>query len=190
VDSLGNVYVTGRTQSTNFPTANPLQASNGGSADAFVTKLNAAGSALVYSTYLGGGSFEQGAHIAVDSLSNTYLTGWTSSTNFPTVNALQPAFGGGAFDAFVAKIAASPAEQLADLETLVSSFGLPAGTANSLLAKVRAAAAALARGNTTAACNQLGALINEANAQSGKHPSEAAAIIKAAQAIQTALDCS
>ena len=60
VDGSGNAYVTGSTESTNFPTANPLQASNGGSSDAFVTKINAAGSALVYSTYLGGSGSDVG----------------------------------------------------------------------------------------------------------------------------------
>ena len=54
VDSSGNAYVTGYTASTNFPTMNPLQPSYGGSGDAFVAKINPAGSALVYSTYLGG----------------------------------------------------------------------------------------------------------------------------------------
>ena len=60
VDGSGNAYVTGYTNSTNFPTTNPLQASNGGGTDAFVTKINAAGSARVYSTYLGGSGDDVG----------------------------------------------------------------------------------------------------------------------------------
>ena len=105
VDSAGNVYVTGITQSTDFPTMNPLQASyGGGDQDAFVAKINAAGSALVYSTYLGGDGNDLGYGIAVDSAGNAYVTGATSSTNFPTMNPLQPAFGGGNDDAFVTKI--------------------------------------------------------------------------------------
>jgi hypothetical protein len=68
-----------------------------------VAKLNAAGSALVYSTYLGGSSVEYGYGIAVDSSGNAYVTGQTSSTDFPTVNPLQ-ASNHGDFDAFVAKI--------------------------------------------------------------------------------------
>jgi hypothetical protein len=106
VDSQGNAYVTGFTTSTNFPTANPLQPANGGSLDAFVAKLNAAGTALAYATYLGGSSDDAGRGIAVDSQGNAYVTGVTGSPNFPTANALQPAFGGD-FDAFVAKLNAA-----------------------------------------------------------------------------------
>ncbi len=104
VDSAGNAYVTGGTSSTNFPTVNPLQPTYGGGGDAFVAKINPSGSALVYSTYLGGSSYECGESIAVDSAGNAYVTGGTSSTNFPTVNPLQPTYGGGEDDAFVAKI--------------------------------------------------------------------------------------
>ena len=104
VDSSGNAYVVGGTISTNFPTISPFQAANGGSIDVFVTKLNAAGSALVYSTYLGGSGNEAGRGIAVDSSGNAYLTGQTQSADFPTANPAQASFGGGTFDAFVAKI--------------------------------------------------------------------------------------
>jgi hypothetical protein len=103
VDSSGNAYVTGWTGSTNFPTMNPLQPANAGNGDAFVAKLSPAGSALVYSTYLGGSGFELGQGIAVDTSGNAYVTGYTTSTDFPTMNPLQPANGGGA-DAFVAKL--------------------------------------------------------------------------------------
>ena len=104
VDSAGNAYVTGSTNSTNFPTGSPFQGTNGGGSDAFVAKLNAAGSALVYSTYLGGSSNDNGYGIAVDSSGNAYVTGYTSSSNFPTASPLQRANAGGAFDAFVAKL--------------------------------------------------------------------------------------
>ena len=110
LDSSQNVYITGRTTSPNFPTVNPIQGTfAGGSSDAFVTKLNAAGTALVYSTYLGGTDFENGSGIAVDSAGNAYLAGQTRSTNFPTANAIQGTFGGGTpdGDAFVAKINAA-----------------------------------------------------------------------------------
>jgi hypothetical protein len=107
VDSEGNAYVTGYTESTNFPTMSPLQAANGGGSDAFVAKLNSAGSALVYSTYIGGSGNESGGDIAMDSAGNAYVTGSTQSTDFPTMNALQPTYGGGYDDAFVAKINAS-----------------------------------------------------------------------------------
>jgi uncharacterized protein (TIGR03437 family) len=95
VDSSGNAYVTGYTSSTDFPTANAFQAAfGGGFRDAFVAKLNATGSALVYSTYLGGSGWDQGAGIAVDSSGNAYVTGYTNSTDFPTANAFQAALGG------------------------------------------------------------------------------------------------
>ncbi|HEV3021971.1 MAG TPA: SBBP repeat-containing protein, partial [Pirellulales bacterium] len=107
VDAAGEAVVAGSTQSTNFPTANALQtAFGGGGQDAFVAKFSAAGSSLVYSTYLGGGGSDSGAGIALDSSGNAYVTGTTSSTNFPTSNPLQSANGGGG-DAFVAKIGQS-----------------------------------------------------------------------------------
>ena len=97
VDAAGSVYITGGTTSTNFPTAAPLQAVTGGNQDAFVSKLNAAGNGLVYtSTYLGGsggmaGSMEAGTGIALDATGDAYVTGVTSSTNFPvTPGVLQP----------------------------------------------------------------------------------------------------
>jgi uncharacterized repeat protein (TIGR01451 family) len=110
VNSSGSAYVTGFTSSTNFPTVSPLQIANGGGADAFVAKLNSAGSAFLYSTYLGGSANESTAStvtstnpIALDASSNAYVTGYTSSTNFPTAAPLQAANAGGQ-DAFIAKI--------------------------------------------------------------------------------------
>ena len=85
VDSAGNAYVTGETVSTNFPTTlGAFQTTLGGPGEAFVTKLNAVGTALAYSTYLGGNSGDVGNGIAVDSAGNAYVTGETFSTNFPT----------------------------------------------------------------------------------------------------------
>jgi len=110
VDAAGNAYVTGRTAGT-FPTVNALQpAYGGGKTDAFVAKLNAAGSSLVYSTFLGGRGSDYGNGIAVDAAGNAYVTGQTVSPDFPTRNALQPAFGGninGYTNAFVAKLNAA-----------------------------------------------------------------------------------
>jgi hypothetical protein len=106
LDSAGNAYVTGYTVSTDFPTMNPLQPANGGNDDAFVAKLNPSGSALVYSTYLGGNSIDQGHGIAVDSAGSAYVTGFTASKNFPTINPLQRTFGGG-YDAFVGRVNSS-----------------------------------------------------------------------------------
>src|SRR5205814_2345623 len=104
VDAADNAYVIGLTSSTDFPTANPLQPALGGVDDVFVAKLNPTGSALLYSTYLGGSGFDEGFDIAVDTAGNAYVTGQTGSSNFPTANPLQPTFGGGFSDAFIAKL--------------------------------------------------------------------------------------
>jgi hypothetical protein len=104
-DSAGNAYVIGTTQSTDFPTKNPIQPTNGGDVDAFVTEINAVGSAVVFSTYLGGTGAEWGHGVAVDPAGNVYVTGITGSTDFPLVNAIQSAYAGNS-DAFVAKITA------------------------------------------------------------------------------------
>lgn len=105
VDTAGNAYVTGLTLSSNFPTVNALQMALASpfKTDGFVTKLNAAGTALTYSTYLGGNGNDQGQSIAADATGNAYVAGFTSSTNFPTANALQPA-PGGSNDSFVTKL--------------------------------------------------------------------------------------
>lgn len=91
VDASGNAYVTGNTTSTNFPTLNPLQGTTDSfTGEAFVTKLNSQGSGLIYSTYLGGANADTGRGIAVDSTGNAYVTGSTSSVEFPlTVGALR-----------------------------------------------------------------------------------------------------
>jgi len=92
VDSNGNAYVTGASGSIDFPTTlGAFQFLAPGNGDAFVTKLNAAGSGLVYSTYVGGSSSDSGSSIAVDSAGDTFVTGYSNSTNFPTTaNAIQP----------------------------------------------------------------------------------------------------
>jgi hypothetical protein len=107
VDSAGESVVVGETGSTNFPTLNSIQATPGGATDAFVTKVNAEGSALVYSTYLGGSADEFGVEIALDGAGNAHVTGETDSSNFPTANPLQPATGGGGADAFATKLNAA-----------------------------------------------------------------------------------
>jgi hypothetical protein len=104
VDLEGNAYVTGATSSVDFPTANPLQPFLQGVSDAFVTKFDPSGSALVYSTYLGGGGADGGLGIALDTKGNAYVGGQTNSVNFPTVVPFQPGYGGGDLDAFVAKL--------------------------------------------------------------------------------------
>ncbi|MCT4605980.1 MAG: SBBP repeat-containing protein [Marinisporobacter sp.] len=109
VDSGGNAYVVGNTKSSNFPTQNPIQLSFGGVRDAFVAKINATGSELIYATYLGGKGEDKGNSIAVDSGGNTYVTGETYSNNFPTQNPIQLSLGGD-HDGFVAKINAAGSE--------------------------------------------------------------------------------
>ncbi|MGD2084661.1 MAG: SBBP repeat-containing protein [Candidatus Aminicenantes bacterium] len=103
VDSNGCAYVTGSTSSTDFPTTNAYQGTLKGVSDAFVAKLSSGGNSLVYSTYLGGYSSESGNGITVDSDGKTYVTGSTSSSNFPTANAYQQTFAGN-WDAFVTKL--------------------------------------------------------------------------------------
>ena len=106
VDVQGNAYITGSAGSIDFPLKNAIQTKPGGSGDAFITKLNATGSALVYSTYLGGVGTDSGSAITVDGAGNAYIIGSTFSTDFPTTNAFQAAKGAQE-DAFVAKINAS-----------------------------------------------------------------------------------
>src|SRR3970282_1609448 len=98
-DSDGNAYVTGFTNSSDFPTSgNPFQAVLGGGSDAFMTKFGPTGN-LVYSTYLGGGNQDHGAGIDVDGDGNAHVAGFTVSNNFPTEDAVQSSLGGST-DAF------------------------------------------------------------------------------------------
>jgi len=103
VDSEGCSYVTGSTQSTNFPIKKPFQRNFSGYLDAFITKINPNGKALSYSTYLGGHQYDSGHSIAVDSKGAAYVTGFTQSTDFPTKKAFRK-YNQGGVDAFVTKI--------------------------------------------------------------------------------------
>jgi hypothetical protein len=102
IDGGGNVYVAGVTTSANFPTVNAIQPGLRGGSDGFIAKLHPSGSALEFSTYLGGGGWDDIEDIAVDSEGNVLVVGPTGSSDFPTANAFQPYSNGG--DAFVAKI--------------------------------------------------------------------------------------
>jgi hypothetical protein len=106
VDAFGDVYVTGTTTSTDFPTLHAIQAKSGGGWDAYVSVLNATGSRLRFSTYLGGNGDDFGRGIAIGG-GAIYVTGQTSSVNFPTTaGAFQTVFKGST-DAFVTKIVPS-----------------------------------------------------------------------------------
>jgi photosystem II stability/assembly factor-like uncharacterized protein len=115
LDHFGNAYLTGDTDASDFPTVNPVQPRNTGglciqgdiafscAQEAFVAKVNSAGTALIYSTYLGGAGVDLGTGIAVDSTGSIYVAGSTSSGGFPTVNPIQPRLKG-LSDAFITKI--------------------------------------------------------------------------------------
>ncbi|HEY7124507.1 MAG TPA: SBBP repeat-containing protein [Ktedonobacterales bacterium] len=111
-DSAGNAYVVGGTYTPDFPTKNAIQPTYAGSGDAYITKINPTGSALVYSTFLGGSNQDVGSGVAVDSAGNAYITGLVISQDFPTKNAIQPTSGGGMADAFVTAINAAGSDFL------------------------------------------------------------------------------
>ena len=103
VDATGAAYIAGFTESRDLPVASPMQSLSGGSNDAFVVKLNASGTAIVYCTYLGGSGDDRANGIAVDAAGAAYVVGSTRSANFPVRNAWQPRMNG-AGNAFLAKL--------------------------------------------------------------------------------------
>jgi hypothetical protein len=106
IDAAGNAFVAGNTMSADFPLVRPRRATfGGGTHDAYVFKLNAAGTALLYSTYLGGNAFDAARAVTVDRFGSAYVTGLTSSRDFPTtLQALQATYKGGDSDGFVTKL--------------------------------------------------------------------------------------
>ena len=108
VDADGNCYVAGSTASTTFPgvDGNSIQSSNGGgSGDVFAFVMNPSGTAMVMSTFLGGSDDDGAAALAIDGSGGFYVTGWTTSTNYPvTIGVLQTTYGGGDRDTFISKI--------------------------------------------------------------------------------------
>jgi hypothetical protein len=126
VDGAGNAYVSGGAGSLDFPTtAGAFDRTSDGS-DAFVTKLNPAGSAAVYSTVLGGTDGDGAAGVAADASGNAWLTGTTASTNFPvTANAADSSFNGGAVDAFISEL--SPAGSALLYSTYLGGSNTDAG---------------------------------------------------------------
>ena len=123
VDSSGNIYVTGFTNSTNFPTtAGAIQANPQGGFDAFLSELNSTGTALSYSTYLGGSANDTGDSVAVDAAGAVYVAGGTGSPNFPTTpGAYQTNFSGSG-DAFVTKINTTGASSAHSTKTSASAI--------------------------------------------------------------------
>jgi len=127
VDAGGNAYITGLSNSSDFPNTriSSIQKTFAGDRDAFVTKLNKTGTAILYSTYLGGSGFDQGTGIAVDPAGNAYVIGVTSTpgsglpgtASSPIQNTYGGSGGGASFDAFVAKI--TNANIVNDFVTLV-----------------------------------------------------------------------
>jgi hypothetical protein len=112
VDASGNAYITGSTTSANYPTTSDAydRTYNGEhDTDAFITKLNDGGSALSYSTFIGGSSYDYGYSIAFDNSYNVYLTGSTSSSNYPTTSgAYDQSYNGSNNDVFVTKLLIQP----------------------------------------------------------------------------------
>ena len=168
VDAAGRAHVMVITQSPDFPTIAAVQPTfGGGGYDAAIAALNPAGSALVYSTYLGGSAEDRGTGLAVDAADGVYVTGLTFSTDFPTLNALQPLHRG-LRDAFVAKLVFAPCEEIACLiaqvRALVDARVLNGGQGNALIAKLEAAIQQLEQGNVATAINQLESFVNQVSA--------------------------
>jgi hypothetical protein len=177
VDSSGNAHVTGSTSSTNFPvTPGAVQTTyGGGTSDAFVTEINPTGMALVYSTYLGGSSYDYGTGIAVDSTGDAYVTGYTASTNFPvTPSAFQTAYGGDQ-DAFVTKIASQLT--FASLIKLVKQFDTKPDVVAIMVFTLELAEAAKRAHDAKLLDVLLDGFIDEVKEQSGKSLTAAHAAI-------------
>ena len=105
VDSTGSAYIAGFTSSPDLLLVNPLQASRHGTADAFATKISASGTAVEYSTYLGGSSgVDRATAIVVDGIGSAYIAGYTASSDFPVTAAIQGSLAG-AYDAFLVRLA-------------------------------------------------------------------------------------
>ena len=114
VDTNGNIYVTGSTSSTDFPTTSGAYDTsyNGGAYDVFVAKFSPPASAPIYSTLLGGSGIEHGYGIAVDASGNAYITGYTGSNDFPTTSGAYDASHNGGREAFITKLNSSGSELL------------------------------------------------------------------------------
>ncbi len=107
LDAAGNIYIIGTTISSDFPMENAFNSTYGGQLDAFVSKFNATCTGLIFSTYFGGSGQEYGLNMDVDVHGNSYITGFTNSTNLPLQDAYQNTYGGGINDAYAAELNAT-----------------------------------------------------------------------------------
>ena len=104
LDGFANACITGDTSSFDLPMVNAVTPTAASDNMAYVAKFNPSGSAIVFSTYIGGSAIDEAFGIAADDLGNLYVSGWTESTDFPVVESIQNKYGGGEYDAFVVKI--------------------------------------------------------------------------------------
>ena len=170
-----------------------------GSSDAFVAKVNASGTALVYCGYIGGSGQDFGADIAVDSADNAYVTGQTSSTeaSFPVTVGPDLTHNGGFNDAFVAKIGTpTPQDQvsalIAQMQALIAGGTLTQNQGDALINKLDQVITKLDNEQTNAACGQLDAFINQINAfinNGSLTPAQGQVLIDAANAIKASNGC-
>jgi hypothetical protein len=150
VDASGDVYVTGSTVSANFPIFGSVfqPTYGGGNADAFVTELNPAASALIYSTFLGGSNTDTASGIAIDTTGSAYVAGQTCSLDFPLANPEQPTYGGNC-DAFVSKIIQSGGVSLSPTGLMFGSEDIGQQSAAQTVTLTNGAAVALAISSIT-----------------------------------------
>ena len=110
LDALGNAYMIGLTSSNDLPTVAPFQPKPGGGFyDGFIAKFDGSGQ-TVYASYLGGSGIDFPFRVAVDPSGNAAVAGFTQSSDFPIMNAIQPKYAGGQWDAFVTKVASDGAK--------------------------------------------------------------------------------
>jgi hypothetical protein len=169
LDGAGSAHVTGQATSTNFPTTpGAFDTTLDGGGDAFVTRLNQTGSALLYSTYLGGSDFDVGHEIALDAAGSAYVTGFTNSTDFPTTPGAFDTSYNGDGDAFVTKLATAAVP--ATLVLTPPADVNPVGTSHTVTATVEDATGqpvegVLVRFMVTGSVNATGECTTDSNGQ-------------------------